>query len=304
MQPITAVEVVINRGSGIDDKEQARESLQELFQANGITARISIAHSGAEICELAKAAVRGNSQVIVAGGGDGTINAVAAAIIDSGSDKILAVLPMGTLNHLAQDLGLPLELEQAARVILSGHPVNIDVGEVNGRIFLNNSSLGLYPIMVRERERHQRLGHGKWPAFAWAAFTVFRRYPFLSVRLLVAGDELNCRTPFLFVGNNDYAMEGLRIGRRPCLNAGRLSLYITNRTGRLGLIRLALRALFGRLRSEKDFLAVSTGEVKIETRRKRMRVAFDGETAVLGTPLHYRTRPGILRVMVPETEHK
>ncbi|MCU1268479.1 MAG: sphingosine kinase [Acidobacteria bacterium] len=302
MPPIISVEVIINYGSGVSDKEEVRRSLQQLFGESGVNARISIAHSGREVDEFAKAAVRSDCQVIVAGGGDGTMNAVAAAIIESSSDKILGVLPLGTLNHFAQDLRIPLTVEDAARVIIAGRARNIDVGRVNGHIFLNNSSLGLYPIIVRERLKQQRLGHGKWPAFAWAALSAFRRYPFLDVRLIVAGEKINCRTPFVFVGNNEYAMEGFQIGRRGRLDEGKLSLYITNGIGRLGLVRLALRALFRRLRSEKDFVAMSTEEVRIETRRRRLRVAFDGEIDVLDTPLHYQAQACVLRVMVPARE--
>jgi diacylglycerol kinase family enzyme len=178
------------------------------------------------------------------------------------------------------------------------------VGEANGRIFLNNSSLGLYPIIVREREKKQRLGSGKWPAFAWAAITAFRRYPFLHVRLDAGGEKFNLKTPFVFVGNNEYIMERLHIGGRARLDQGVLSVYVTNRTGRWGLVRLALRALLGRLREEKDFLALLTKEVKIETRHKRLRTAFDGEVELMHAPLQYQSRPGALRVMAPRPESK
>ena len=304
MPPITSVDVIINATSGFQDKEEVRRRLQDLFTASGVEARISIARTGKQVDQLARSAARGRGQVIVAGGGDGTISTVASAIIEGGSAKALGVVPLGTLNHFAQDLRIPLVVADAARVIIAGHKTRIDVGEVNGHIFLNNSSLGLYPIIVREREKQQRLGFGKWPAFAWAALTVLRRYPFLDVRLIVDGAKLNCRTPFVFIGNNQYAMEGFKIGRRERLDAGKLSLYITNRTGRLGLIRLALRALFGRLRNEKDFMAMTTDEVRIETRRKRLRVAFDGEIDILETPLHYRARPGLLPIVVPEQENE
>ena len=304
MPPVTSVEVIINARSGASDKGAMQRRLNELLQAGGKT-QISIAKTGAQVLELARRAARGSSQVIVAGGGDGTISAVASELVDS--DKVLGVLPLGTLNHFAQDLKIPLDLEAAVATIISGYTNSIDVGEVNGHIFINNSSLGLYPTIVRERVKQQRLGYGKWPAFVWAALTVFRRYPFLDVRLRVDGKMLSSRTPFVFVGNNEYAMEGFKIGRRERLDAGQLSLYITNRTGRLGLIRLCLRAFFGRLRYEKDFLAMRTSEVTIEPRRKRhkpTRVAFDGEVDVLETPLHYRVRPGALRVIVPEPAPK
>jgi diacylglycerol kinase family enzyme len=237
----------------------------------------------------------------VAGGGDGTINAVASEIV--GTDRLLGVLPLGTLNHFAKDLKIPLDLEGAASNILDGQAAQVDVGEVNGRIFLNNSSLGLYPSIVRHREKQQeRLGRGKWPAFIWATLTVLRRYPFLSVRLSTDKEEMLRRTPFIFVGNNEYEMESFNVGARSCLDAGQLSLYTAQRTGRLGLLRFAIRALFGGLRDENDFDAVCTKEVFVETRRSRLRVATDGEVTVMNTPLHYRVRPGALRVLVPRPE--
>ncbi|HYR74308.1 MAG TPA: diacylglycerol kinase family protein [Pyrinomonadaceae bacterium] len=297
---ISSAKVIINTRSGMSNKEEVRRRLAEVFDGSGVTAQITLAESGVKVAELAREAARGDWTVIVAGGGDGTINAVASAVV--GSDKILGVLPLGTLNHFARDLKIPNDLDLAARAIASGRIISVDVGEVNGRIFLNNSSLGLYPTMVLEREKEQRLGAGKWPAFVWAAVTVFRRYPFLDVRLSVDGREFRRRTPFVFVGNNEYAMERLNIGLRERLDRGQLSLYITHRTGRWGLIRLALRALFGRLREEKDFLALCTKEIRVQTRHKRLRVAFDGEVDVLETPLHYRVRPGALRVIVPNKE--
>lgn len=300
MPSIQSVKVIINARSGFSDKEEVRGQLIEIFEAAGIMADISLAKTGAEIVELAREAARGDWTAIVAGGGDGTINAVASAVI--GTEKILGVLPLGTLNHFAKDLKIPLDLEDAARILITGHTSGVDVGEVNGRTFLNNSSLGLYPTIVREREKKQRLGSGKWTAFVWAAIAAFRRYPFLHVRLIVEGKTLDLRTPFVFIGNNKYVMEGFDIGRRERLDKGQLSVNLTNRTGRWGLLRLALRARLGHLREEKDFLALLTEELMIKTRHKRLRVAFDGEIDVIGTPLHYRVRPGALRVIVPTGE--
>lgn len=293
--------VIINLASGSSD-EEVRQRVTEVFAANGLDVDVSLAHGGEEIAALADEAVAGDWNTIVAGGGDGTINLVASKIIDT--EKVLGVLPLGTLNHFARDLGIPHDLEAAARTIVAGHSVTVDVGEVNRRIFVNNSSLGLYPTIVREREKKQRLGSRKWPAFIWAAFTALRRYPFLGVRLKVDGKELQRRTPFVFIGNNEYAMQGFDIGRRFHLDRGQLSVYIAHRTGRWGLFRLALRALLGRLKNEKDFLAMQTSELTIETGHKRLRVAFDGEVDVMERPFEYRIRPGALRVIVPVNEDK
>jgi diacylglycerol kinase family enzyme len=294
--------VILNDSSGTGDKEQARRRLSEIFSESNMEARISLARSGDEILDLARRAVSDNCQPIIAGGGDGTINAVASVVV--GTDRTLGVLPLGTLNHFAKDLHIPLDLEGAARVAIHGREARVDVGEVEGRIFLNNSSLGLYPSIVRHREKQQeRLGRGKWPAFLWATLSVLKRYPFLNVRLSTDDRRLVRRTPFVFVGNNEYQMESFDIGARSCIDAGHLSLYVAHRTGRLGLLRLAWRALFGGLRDAEDFDALCTTEVFVEMRRpKRLRVATDGEVTIMTTPLHYRVRPGALRVLVPEEQ--
>src|SRR5450759_646911 len=294
------IEVIINASSGAGNGAAVQQRLAEAFKAIGADERISLAGDGVEIVKLAQNAARSDAEGVVAGGGDGTINSVAAAIVDS--DKTLGVLPFGTMNHFAKDLNIPLDLEAAIETIVAGHAVTVDVGDVNGRIFLNNSSLGLYPRIIREREKQQRLGWGKWPAYIWAALAVLRRYPFLEIRLSVDGKELTGRTPFVFVGNNEYEMERLNIGSRACLDKGELSLYTTNGTGRLGLIRLALRALLGGLRQERDFLAFTTKDISIGTQHKRVRVALDGEVTIMEPPLHYRVRPGALRVLAPAND--
>jgi YegS/Rv2252/BmrU family lipid kinase len=297
MRPVK-IEVIINASSGADDKGDVQRRLREAFAASGIDAHVSLARSGAKIDHLAQQAALSDVEIIVAGGGDGTINAVASAAIKSG--KTMGVLPFGTMNHFAKDLHIPLEIEGAIETIVGGHTISVDVGEVNGRIFVNNSSLGLYPSIVRERRKQQSLGWGKWPAYIWAALAVLRRYPFLNVRLSVDGKELTSRTPFVFIGNNEYEMETLNIGGRACLDAGNLSLYMSDRTSRLGLIRLALRALFGGLRQEKDFIALCTKEIWIETKHRQVRVALDGEVEAMEPPLHYRILPRALRVLAPK----
>jgi diacylglycerol kinase family enzyme len=291
------IEVIVNASSGTGENSALEKRLNHLFGRDGVVAHVALAQSGNEIVALAKRAALSDADIVVAGGGDGTVNSVTSQLLNT--KKTLGVLPLGTMNHFAKDLHIPVELEAAVETIIEGHVAKVDVGEVNGHIFVNNSSLGLYPSIVREREKQQRLGSGKWPAYVWAAVAVLRRYPFLDIRLDVDGKALSSRTPFVFIGNNEYEMETLNIGGRSCLDAGELSLYATNRTGRLGLIRLALRALFGGLRQEKDFLAMCTKEIWIGTKHKRLRVALDGEVTVMAPPLHYRVLPGKLRVLAP-----
>ncbi len=296
---LRTIAVILNgsAGDGHDDSQSAQ--LREKFRAHGIDATVTLAGSGAEMTDAAVAALAAQVDVVVAGGGDGTINAVASVL--AGTGKPFGVLPLGTLNHFAKDIGVPLALDDAIATIASGKQIDVDVGEVNGQIFLNNSSLGLYPDIVRDREKQQhRLGRGKWLAACWATLGALRRYPFLNVHVkLDDGTERLRRTPFVFIGNNEYTMEGFSIGERQALTGGKLSLYVAQRPGRLGLLRLGWSALWGRLAQERDFDVFTANNLNIDTRHSRMRVATDGEVTVMATPLQYRIRPGALRVIVP-----
>ncbi|WP_317203507.1 diacylglycerol/lipid kinase family protein [Janthinobacterium sp.] len=292
------VTVIINAGAGCGYAADWTARLDALFAAHGLEARVTLAASGAEMIAAARAAVAAGAAMVVAGGGDGTINAVASQLLYSGVP--FGVLPLGTLNHFAKDLGIPLALDAAIANLAQGRPAMVDVGEVNGRVFLNNSSLGMYPDIVRDREKQQRrLGRGKWLAFCWATMAALRRYPFLNVRLCVNGERRARRTPFVFIGNNEYLMHGLNIGERARLDCGTLSLYVAQRPGRLGLLRLAFHALLGRLAQLKDFDILMSKEMTIETQHKRLRVATDGEVTIMATPLHYRIRAAALTVLVP-----
>jgi len=294
-------EIIINGAAGTAlGHGDAGRAAADAFAACGAGVNISVARGGRELEEAARRALSNGARALVAGGGDGTISAVASLV--AGTEKALGVLPLGTLNHFAKDLRIPLELGAAAAVVCEGHVVRVDAGEVNGRVFINNSSLGLYPLIVRRREKMQaREGSGKWSAFARATLAVLRRYPFLRVRLKADGREIVRLTPFVLVGNNEYEVDGLALGGRRRLDSGRLSLYVAHRTGRLGLLWLALRALFGRLREARDFDALSAEEIWVGTRRPRkLPVAIDGEVTLMKTPLRYRALPGALRVIVPK----
>ncbi len=295
------IEVIINAGGGSFDDNETESLLIGAFRSSGLEVNMSVVRSGVEIETLAKTAAASDAEIIVAGGGDGTISTVAAAAAESG--KTLAVLPLGTLNHFSKDLGIPQTLAEAVQVIAAGHTQMVDVGEVNGRIFLNNSSIGLYPRIVRRREvQQERLGHGKWRAAFSAALRAFLISPFIKVRLRLRGKEFLRKTPFVFIGNNEYQMDLYNIGRRERLDEGRLSVYFLRRGGRVGVLKLLVRTIFGMLRQSKDFETLSTDAITIATRKDRVRTAIDGESILMETPLEYRIRPAYLRVVVPRPE--
>jgi diacylglycerol kinase family enzyme len=295
------VPVIVNATAGNGSNPDWADGLEDKFAAAGLEATIHLMQQGADIEPAVKAAVKRGARIVVAGGGDGTVSAVASCL--AGTGVTLGVLPMGTLNHFAKDLRIPLEQEGAIGVIAGGRQQEVDVGEVNGRIFINNSSLGLYPDIVRDREQRQRrLGHGKWRALLEASIAAARRYPVLTVQIEVEGKTLTRRTPFVFIGNNQYKMEGFEIGERAAMDGGELSLYLTHRMGRFGLLRLAVMALLHKLDQASDFDMLTAQGFLVKTPHRRLRVATDGEVTAMEPPLRYRLRPAALRVFVPEPQ--
>jgi len=292
--------VVLNASAGSITAWEASATVsrvREAFERSGVEAEIlAIGHSS--LPAAARRAVASDADVVVLGGGDGTLGAGAAALLDS--HKPLGILPLGSLNHFAKDVGIPLDLDQAVETIERGYVTEVDVGEVNGRIFLNNSSIGLYPSAVAHREelRH-RHGGGKWPAMFNACVDVVRRFPLLDVVLRVDDRAVALTTPFVFVGNNRYEMSLFALGTRASLNGGELSIYLTRDAGRMGLVRLFVRALLGRLEQDRDFQSVVLPEVEIRTRRRSLRVSLDGEVVQMASPMRYIIRPRALRVLAP-----
>jgi diacylglycerol kinase family enzyme len=292
------IAVVLNPGSGADADEAARrQEIVEQFASRGRTATIFGATPEAPVDAQARAAVAAGGRVIVAVGGDGTVNAVAAAVVDR--DIPLGVVPTGTLNHFAKDMGIPLELPEAVGVACEGAVRRVDVGEVNGRIFLNNSSIGVYPRIVELRNRHGGRGAAKWIAALWATLAVLRRRPFVGVRIRTDDEVVVRRTPFVFVGNNEYKMVGLSAGSRDSLSDGLLAVYLMRGSHRSGVLGLAWRVLWRGVDGVDELELLKVTNAEIETRRHRLQVSLDGEVAVLESPLAYRIRPAALGVLAP-----
>jgi diacylglycerol kinase family enzyme len=287
--------VLLNRSShGGGDTTAA--SLAELLRGKPLDVAVD-AVPGDSLAAAARRAVDAGSTMLVAAGGDGTVSTVASVAAEHG--LVLGVLPLGTLNHFARDAGIPLALDEAIAAITCGRVSTIDVGDVNGHIFLNNSSIGIYPRLLWEREQQQRLGRRKWTALALAALRVWREYRRLTVTIEGRGYCQNVRTPFVFVGNNEYAIEGGRLDARASLNAGRLQFCMAPDADRGRMTRIVIAAMAGRLGAVEGFEAVPATELTIVPRSRRVGVSLDGELAVLESPLRYRIRPGALRVMVP-----
>jgi YegS/Rv2252/BmrU family lipid kinase len=294
------VRCIINDGAGGITGDQAREEMTRLIEEAFPGSSITFAEPGSDVAQLAREMISEGATMILAGGGDGTINGVASALVDT--NTVLGVLPLGTLNHFAKDLDIPDDLEAAVRALSAGSVKTVDVGQVNNHVFLNNSGVGLYPAIVHQREVRQKEGASKWPAAIGATLRALARYRLLTIRIVTAeGQRWIRRTPIVFVGNNEYKLEGVGIPTRSRLDGGKLCLYIPHPEKRLKLLWFSFRALFGRPRASDEFDMALTPELRIDSHHRRLRISIDGEVTQLTTPLHYRVRPASLKVMAPQS---
>ena len=291
--------VLLNTASGPTNRALLREDIEKLFAEAGAEARVrELTHPSCDIALAARQALDEHPEALVAGGGDGTVSAIASVL--SGTPTPLGVLPLGTLNHFAKDTGIPLDLPGAVRTIAERRTRRVDVGRVNDRIFVNNSSIGVYPSLVEARERLRERGMSKWTAQVLAAADVLRREGEVTIRLERDRTRIAVRTPFVFVGNNEYLVEGIRLGARTRLDAGLLYAYFAPPVRTRDLPKLFARALFGIARREHALESISGRELWIDTPfAPAFQVACDGEVLTLASPLHYESWPGALTVFAP-----
>jgi diacylglycerol kinase family enzyme len=289
--------LILNPASGSAGDPKLEPRLIDLFHAEGIELRVAqLKPDNAE--SIIRDAVNSKSDAVVAGGGDGTVSSVAAALV--GGATPLGILPLGTLNHFAKDLGIPIDVPHAVKTIAAGHVSRVDAARVNDRVFLNNSSIGLYPNIVEAREELRRQGHRKWPALVIATIRILRRSHEVLVRIEVDGKSVVTRTPFVFIGNNEYLVEGIHLGTRKRLDGGKLFAYLAPRIHTRDLPKLFVHSLLGWASKEHAFERVCSSEMWIETPHNRqVQVSTDGEIARMAVPLHYRTMPRALQVIVP-----
>lgn len=290
------IAVLINRGAGKQSAEVLHHVADALRDGGLQDVQVGTADGGSLAAEASAAARRG-AQVVVAAGGDGSVSAIASALICT--DTTLGVLPTGTLNHFAKDLGIPLDLPKAVETLASGRTIQVDVGEVNGRTFINNASIGMYASLISERGAMQRVGRGKWVAHGLAAMRVWRRYRHHPVVLGANGTRRAARTPFVFIGNNEYHLSGLELGGRKALENGRLHVCMAPGMSRGGVARMILAAIFSDVCRLEGFESFTTDAVTLDTSVSRVRTSMDGEVVMLDNPLAFRIRPRALRVIVP-----
>ncbi len=284
------VRVFLNESSGTGCDA---EEIESLFARHDCACKITRLSRDVDAGQMAKDDAP--EVVFVAAGGDGTVNVVASALAESG--RRMGVLPVGTLNHFGKDLGLPLELKEAVAAIARGTACGVDAGEVNGQIFVNNSSIGAYPGMVVDRERMKKGGANKWASLVAASVKAFVRFRCMQVELEVHGKVHRCTTPFVFVGNNEYCMDGMRLGGREQLDRGELAVYLAPGASRMTILRMAVAVCLGRLKQVPEFTEYKVKSMTVNVGRRNLRVSYDGEVKRMRGPLRYAMHPGSLQVI-------
>jgi len=291
--------VVYNQKAGAADSSDApsKDALRAAFSKAGVAADIRPVKSEGVATAL-RQAIKERPDVLYAAGGDGTISTAAGLVADT--PLTLGVLPLGTLNHFARDLGIPANWQEAVEALARGRTECVDIAEVNGHVFINNCSLGSYAEAVRRRDSlRQEKGHGKWPAMFMASWTVFRELRRARLQITTPETTLTLRTPFVLVANNRYTGSVLAYSLRPKLNEGRLWLYTTRAHRHDALIRLAWQSLTRRIDAADELEVHATTSATIAVRKGSVPVAADGEIINVNAPLRFRIRPGALRVLVP-----
>ena len=236
---------------------------------------------------------------IVVGGGDGTLGSAAGKLAEWGTE--FAVLPLGTRNHFARQLEIPLGLEGAAHVAARGRIETIDIGGVRGsggeadRVFLNNASLGAYVDLVDARDHS---GLPKAIGSIAAGLNVLRHLRARRYDLTLDREPRPVRTVQLFIGNNRYRISAGQPGERISLEDGLLSVFATAPLSRLGLIRTAFHVALGKPDMKQDFALHETAHEVVIAGAGEMGIAIDGETMRLPLPVTLRTRPRALKVVV------
>jgi diacylglycerol kinase family enzyme len=290
--------VLVNRSSGgLDRSEKEADEIRLALAAAGLQARVELV-AGSGIADHSQRAVEEGADLLIVGGGDGSVSAAAGVLADT---KVrLGILPLGTLNHFARDLGIPPDLKAAAELIATGSTRAIDLAQVNGRIFINNSAIGLYPLMVMDRDlQRRRLGRSKRLAMLVASIRTLVRFGHYRLTLTVNDEQSPVITPLLFVGNNDYRLDIGAPGRRDSLEDGRLSVFVMRKKTRRGLIAASIRALFNRTRPDDMVRVDDVQRLRVASRRSQLVISVDGEVEAATSPLDYRVRKGALNVIAP-----
>lgn len=291
------VTVILNAKSGRKDAGARTDELRRRLGPAVGELILRPVRSGADIAPAARAAVARGSHVVAALGGDGTQSAVAGQL--AGTSAAMAVLPGGTFNYFAREIGVET-LDQALDALLAGKLARRDLGAVNDRIFINNASFGLYPRILESREViYRRWGRSRIAAYGSVLVGLSGLRKPMHLTVTAGGARQDFHTPLAFVARSAFQLDHLGLEGAEAVRRGQFALFVAKGRTRRALVAAALRLAFGRMARGADFDLVVADTLTIETARRRRLVALDGEKAKMTAPFRLRVLPGALRVIVP-----
>lgn len=290
--------LVVNGAAGKKDGQRLQDSIRTTLKPRVREFELYSVSKGHQIADTARQAAKDGADIVVALGGDGTQSAVAGAL--AGGRAVMGVLPGGTFNYFARELGVGDTVEAALETLLAGHVQQMDLGEVNGRIFLNNASFGVYPEILERREGiYRRWGRSRIAAYWSVLVTLWETRDPMTMSVTLEGKTLQFNTALAFAARSAFQLENLGLEGSDAIRDGRFALFLAKGQGRRELVAAAFRLALGRVAPGRDFDMLTAEEIVIETRQPRRLLAFDGEKARMDSPFRLRVHHGALSVIVP-----
>ncbi|AJE47632.1 diacylglycerol/lipid kinase family protein [Celeribacter indicus] len=291
------ISIVANEKSGTNARDA--EALERACAEIGGNCRVLYWDTDADLGALIDAEIAQGATTIVAAGGDGTVMAVAGAML--GKEAAMGVLPLGTFNFFARGLGLSEVPEEAARQIVEGVAHDIAVGTVNGKVFLNNTSLGVYPAILKSREDiYARWGRRRIVAHWSVVKTILRFQRPMRLTITADGTPQKVKTPLVFVARSAYQLGFFGLDGAEAISADGFAVFIIHAASRAALLRLAFQLATRQMPRREDFTLIEAKEVQIRAARPRVLVAFDGEKAHMASPVEFHMAPERLRILLPQ----
>lgn len=288
------ITVLLNLSSKRASRAMGKK-LSELFEEAGNPVDLVISKKGEDLHDLTAEALSNGAEIIAAAGGDGTISSVAQALVRTNTP--LGILPVGTHNNFSKDLGIPQQINAAVNLVVNGKVQKINIGEVNGQFFLNNSSIGVYPRIVIQRELKELAGKHRARAIIESTLDALRNLREHRIVMTIAGKEIIRHTPLVFIGNGLYDTNNFGLGKRTLINRDKFSVYVLQRTKTRDLIRIAAKNFLKLLSREEKFEDFSAPEIDIATDVENPSIAVDGEIFHTTSPLRYRLRKNFLNII-------
>lgn len=305
MTALKPLSIIYNAKSGFHASQQDAlyEQMMTLFTEHGFEIQVFELANAAEFQLMMQQIIQRhhaaeNRGVVVAAGGDGTLNAVAKCL--AGQNIVMGIIPLGTFNYVARVLNIPLDVLSAAKIIATGQARAIHLGRINEQVYLNNASLGLYPLFIKKREYYnQHFGRFTLHAYTSGLDVLLRHRKELKLTVTVDGQRYPVITPLVFFGNNQLQLRDLNLKIADCAEQGRVAGVVVAKTARLDLFRMLLHVIRGSVDQAKDVHSFCANEVLVESPKRFLTVAVDGEIMVLKTPLKFAVQKNALQMMVP-----